>query len=684
MKFILLHKAYIIFGLKFRKTSLNSSILIVLLSVQALIAQQSYNDYGFLQNFNNNNFRMNSVESNIANYSTTKDWEFSIALNSILNSKTNINLKSFSIGKRIIDHYLYMKYSPGIKQDFIFNSRTEVLIGDSIQKYKSNLTYSEKYAIGYSYNFSNKFSAGFSLRYFQQKFAEEYPAYFSNDTTNIIQIKNEVTNKKYWCGDIGIEYLPYENLSFSLSSTNLAILKDFDAEDEESEFEIKTTKYNIKQNKGILFGFKYYPNDNIALLGEVESNKSFIFGTNYNLNLSNSSLTFGATILHDKHQLPFIAGVIPSINYSNYLFSISLSYLKYFDNRSEAKSLEQFKNYGIKSIQNNFFSQDRINLMLNFALSFKENKQIKFVDLETDSEIFPNFAENYIDIPIAIGKVVNLTDKIVSIKPSCYIENITSEPIYSPIITAQPLDTVEVPFFILVDESKSVKEKTKISQANFYLTSINKEPDDEIQRPILIHNINSWDGKVSNLRYFVKSDLDYSNKYSFKILNRNKGIENNPLKSFEKIKLLFTGFARNMNYVSDRRASVDFVQFPNETLELRGGDCDDLSVCFSSILESIGIQTAFIDYKPINGIGHVTLLLNTNLSPNESELITINQRKYFVRKNYSEKEELWIPIEITSLNNFDEAWNLGANKFYSEAIDNFGLSKGTVEIIDIY
>ncbi len=132
---------------------------------------------------------------------------------------------------------------------------TEVLIGDSIQKYKSNLTYSEKYALGYSFNFSKKFSLGFSMRYFQQKFTEEYPAYFSNDTTNIIQIRNEITNKNFWRGDIGLEYLPYDNLSLSLSSTNLAILKDFDAEDEESEFEIKTTKYNIKQNKGILIRF---------------------------------------------------------------------------------------------------------------------------------------------------------------------------------------------------------------------------------------------------------------------------------------------------------------------------------------------------------------------------------------------------------------------------------------------
>ena len=684
MKFILLHKVYIIFGLKFRKTKLKYFILIFLLGYQLIDAQQTYNDYGFLQNFNNKIFRMNSVESNIANYSDIEDWEFSISLNSLLSGSTNLNLKSFSIGKILDDHYLYLRYSPGIKQDFIFNSRTEVFIGDTVQNFKSNLSYSEKYAIGYSYNFSNQFSFGFSLRYFQQSFIEEYPTYFSDDSTNLIQIRNEVSNKHFWRGDIGIEYLPYDNLSLILSSVNLAILKDFDAEDETSEFGIHTSKFNIVQNKGLMFGLKYFPTKSIGLLAEIESNKSFIFGSNYNFNLNNSSVTIGATLLHDKFQLPFINGILPSLNYSNNLYSLTLSYLKYFDNRSEAKSLEQFNRHKISNLQNNYFNPERINLMLNFALSFKLSKQVKFVDLETNSEIFPNFSENYIDYPIASGKVVNLTDEIVSIKPSCYIENVTHERIYSPIVSVQPYDTISVPFFILVDKTRSGNEKTKISQANFYITSINTEPDDEIQKPILIHNNNSWDGKISNLRYFVKSDLDYSNKFSFKILNSDEALENNSLKSFEKIKLLFTSFARNMTYVSDRRASVDFVQFPNETLELRGGDCDDLSVCFSSLLESIGIQTAFIDYKPINGIGHVTLLINTNLSPNESSLISINERKYFVRKNYSSKEEIWIPIEITSLKSFDEAWNIGASKFYSEAIDNYGLSNGKVEIVDVY
>ena len=646
-------------------------------------SQQTLNDYGFIENFNNSNFRLNSVESNINNYSVIQDWELSLAFKSIMNGNSNINLNNISIGKKIEGHYLYMRYTPGIKQEYQFNSREEFIIGDSVQNYKTYLTYSEKYGFGYSYSFSKQLSLGMSMRYFQQDFTEEYPTYFSNDTTNIIQIRSELTNKHFWRGDFGLEYLPFENLFLSLSSTNIIILKDFDAEDEKSEFKIKTSKYNLRQKKGAVFGVKYFPIESLSFSGKFESNNSFILGTNFNFKLENAAITLGSEVLHDKNQLPFIAGFLPSVSYSNNLFSLVVSYLKYFDDRTVAKSLNQFQNFGIQNIQNNYFSQDRLNVMLNLALSFKRNRQVKFIDMEINSEIFPNFKDNYIDQPIAAGRIVNLTDKVVSIKPSCYIEDITSERIYSPIKTIQPFDTLIVPFFILVGDDSDAVEKTKIALAKFYITTINENPDDEIQKPILVHEKNNWDGKVINLRYFVKSEIDFSNKYVNKIFSL---IDQNSksIRSFDKTKILFNEFVKNMKYVSDRRATVDFVQFPSETLELRGGDCDDLSVCFSSLLESIGIQTAFIDYKPKNGIGHVTLLINTNLSPHESNMITINDRKYFIRKNYTGEEEIWIPLEVTSLTNFDEAWNMGAMQFYTEAIDNLGLSKSMVEIVDVY
>ena len=64
--------------------------------------------------------------------------------------------------------------------------------------------------------------------------------------------------------------------------------------------------------------------------------------------------------------------------------------------------------------------------------------------------------------------------------------------------------------------------------------------------------------------------------------------------------------------------------------------------------------------------------------------ITQNDKKYFVRKSNVGREEIWIPIELTSLTNFNTAWEVASSKFNSEAIDGLGLAKGKVVIYDIY
>ena len=156
------------------------------------------------------------------------------------------------------------------------------------------------------------------------------------------------------------------------------------------------------------------------------------------------------------------------------------------------------------------------------------------------------------------------------------------------------------------------------------------------------------------------------------------------LAPFYKSKIIFDNLVKELVYISDPRASSDYVQFPHETLKLKGGDCDDLTVCCSSLLESVGIQTAVVDYKGENETGHVNILINTGLSPAQAGLITGNDQKYLIRKSNIGSDEIWIPVETTSLTNFETAWDIGSVKFFNEAINSYGIAKGTVEIIDVY
>ena len=136
--------------------------------------------------------------------------------------------------------------------------------------------------------------------------------------------------------------------------------------------------------------------------------------------------------------------------------------------------------------------------------------------------------------------------------------------------------------------------------------------------------------------------------YSKKVLSDYKTeLDTLPLvlEKFYKAKILFNEFVSNIVYTSDPRATGEYVQFPQQTIELKGGDCDDLSVCYSSLLESIGIQSALVDYKANGNVRHVNIMFNTGLSPNQAALITNNDTRYFIRENNDGKDEIWLPVE---------------------------------------
>ncbi|MBI9099910.1 MAG: hypothetical protein JEY91_15625, partial [Spirochaetaceae bacterium] len=119
-----------------------------------------------------------------------------------------------------------------------------------------------------------------------------------------------------------------------------------------------------------------------------------------------------------------------------------------------------------------------------------------------------------------------------------------------------------------------------------------------------------------------------------------------------------------MNYVIDPASSyielsensdaVDFLQFPSQTLTFRAGDCDDLSILATSLLESVGIETAFITIP-----GHIYMAFALDISREEARKTFTNLDEFiFMHDN------TWIPIEITLISDgFLEAWKYGAREW---------------------
>lgn len=99
--------------------------------------------------------------------------------------------------------------------------------------------------------------------------------------------------------------------------------------------------------------------------------------------------------------------------------------------------------------------------------------------------------------------------------------------------------------------------------------------------------------------------------------------------------------------------TVDYIQFPRETLERRSGDCDDLVAFYSAALESMGIDTRVVEVP-----GHMFMMFSTGIAADDDG--------YTMDKMYVIYEDtLWIPVETTLVGSaFVKAWEKGAAAYY--------------------
>ena len=109
----------------------------------------------------------------------------------------------------------------------------------------------------------------------------------------------------------------------------------------------------------------------------------------------------------------------------------------------------------------------------------------------------------------------------------------------------------------------------------------------------------------------------------------------------------------------DNPLIVDSISIPRDTLVRLTGDCDDLTVAYTALLETLGIETAFITVP-----GHIYAAFNTGVPSKD------------YRKVHSDKSmtlsidgTLWVPVEITLMgtDDFLSAWRIGVMEFAAVA-----------------
>ncbi len=116
------------------------------------------------------------------------------------------------------------------------------------------------------------------------------------------------------------------------------------------------------------------------------------------------------------------------------------------------------------------------------------------------------------------------------------------------------------------------------------------------------------------------------------------------------------------------RTSVDFLQFPQQTLSFRSGDCDDLTILYASVFESLGIPAAFVTLP-----GHILVAVDLGITRDEA-------KKIFQKPGdlIESGGTVWLPIETTVQNKaFIFSWEEGARQWRS------GLAKNGAHLIPV-
>ena len=99
---------------------------------------------------------------------------------------------------------------------------------------------------------------------------------------------------------------------------------------------------------------------------------------------------------------------------------------------------------------------------------------------------------------------------------------------------------------------------------------------------------------------------------------------------------------------------IDSVQFPHQTLANRGGDCSDLAILFATLMQSVGIEAAFITIP-----GHIFAAFDTGLDEAATRASFYDQGLLIIRDG-----KAWIPVEITMVNDgFIKAWRVAAKEW---------------------
>lgn len=310
-------------------------------------------------------------------------------------------------------------------------------------------------------------------------------------------------------------------------------------------------------------------------------------------------------------------------------------------------------------------------ITINLSEAFGKNTNVKIDASKTELKpVFPVLYSWYENNPFGSITIVNEEDsKIQDIKVSFYQPQYMGHPnvcgVRDELEKGESLDVNLTAFFN--EHMLELTEKADtMATISIEYTCLGQKRSCEYSMVVPVYGRNnmSWaDDRRASV--FVSSKdpaAMWFAKYVASITHDN--MRNGVPENLQYAMAIFDTLDQfGLNYVIDPSSafednvgteSIDFLQFPYQTLMYRGGDCDDISILVCSLFEAVGINTAFITIP-----GHIFMAFDSGLYKRQAEEQFGSLENFIVHGS-----EVWVPLEITLTDEgFNKAWRVGLREW---------------------
>lgn len=587
-----------------------------------------------------------------------------------------------SIGKRFFERHAFaVQYAPGSLLQFSIPA--SVVLIDSIPvSVDQKAAYDEQLAFGLGIRVGEALFAGAGGHLRGEKVTDTQYELKESDTLNIITSTEKITKANTWLFDVALMWGPLPDITVSAVGRNLF----FAGEELPAEYEA----LRLPRKAAGEFGVSYRPSGIVKMSGEYSTRNWGALGVEW-MPLIDLAVRGGMYI--DGNKPAPVSAAAFGVGWSFEFVDVDAAYLYFPDKkqRTASFSASAFNPSVISSVDLNPYTRDRLSLSIKTKLGATRESLLRIESVEIAEAIYPVALEAFAYRPVGKVHVRNISSRPLYARAGFMVEKYMDDPTETAAVFLEPGQEKEIPLNAVFNESMKNVTKAVIRDGTVYVsTTPAEEYDDKFQTRVLIHGRNDWNGDVLSLRYFVAPNDPEVIRYSRDVLIQSRDsidVVPRDMQAFWKARVLLDDFAGKLTYVSDPKQTAEYVQYPAETLRLGGGDCDDMAVCFSSLLNSVGISTAFVDVVPPDRPeeSHIYILFDTGIETRYGINVSPNPKRYVARNNTKGVETIWIPIETTVINRgFEEAWSSGAQQYFDDVEIGLGLVKRWVKIVDVY